>query len=161
MKRFVVVIVVVAALAAFAALWVVGRGGDRGLPTLGEPAGPQARSARIGDIVQNPRAYRDQVVVVEGRIGAVGCVDCGGVIVTDKTWRLPVEPEDPSKFRIPVKQGAAIKVWGVVHVEGAEEEKAEANEGSNEAAEAESEKHEAEEVELGLVEIKARGVEIR
>jgi len=152
MKRLIAVAALLV-LVALAVLWLGGHG-KKGAEVFGEPVAPQAIVARIQDIVQNQQAYRDKIVVAEGRIGAVGCLDCGGVIVTDKTWRLPVEPEDPSKFRIPVKRGAPIKVWGVVHVEGAEE-------GSRETAETESEKHEAEQAELSLVEIKATGVEIR
>lgn len=110
--------------------------GSRGGDVLGKPIDPQAKAVKMGDILENSRAYRDKLVLVEGRIGAVGCGDCGGVIVTDKTWRLPVEPENPSEFRIPVKKGAPIKVWGVVRV------------GAGDA-------------DLGLVQLRARGAEVQ
>lgn len=121
---------------------------------LGKPADPKASPVTISDVLQNPERYKGQLVALEGRIGAVGCLDCGGVIVTDKTWRLPVEPVNSQEFRIPVKQGAPIKAWGIVHVENLGEQKAE-------GGEAKTKEHEAVHAALGLVEVKAYGVEIR
>lgn len=139
---------------ALAGFWVVACQRSADPERLGEPLDPQARAVSISDVLQNPKQYEGQLVVLEGRIGAVGCLDCGGVIVTDKTWRLPVEPVNSQEFRIPVKQGAPIKAWGIVHVEKLGEEKAE-------GGEAMTKEHEARHAALGLVEVKAYGVEIR
>lgn len=62
--------------------------------------------------------WRGKKIVFEGVVGKVGCADCGGVVVVDKTWRIGVEPEDPSKFHIPVRAGAPVKVWGVLEISG-------------------------------------------
>lgn len=82
--------------------------------SFGKPADPQAAAVKMQDLLAKPAEYKGKLVVLEGRIGAVGCTDCGGVLVTDKTYRIPVEPENPSEFKLPVKAGALIKVWGVV-----------------------------------------------
>lgn len=67
--------------------------------------------------------------------------------MVEKTWRVPVEPEDPSKFRIPVKKGAPIRFWGIVQVRGGETEK--------------SREEQSAEAEASQVEIKVKGVELR
>lgn len=139
---------------ALAGFWVVGCQRSAEPERLGEPLDPQARAVSVSDVLGNPERYKGQVVVLEGRIGAVGCLDCGGVIVTDKTWRLPVEPVNSQEFRIPVKQGAPIKIWGIVHVENLGEE-------TGKSGEAMTKEHEARHAELGLVQVKAYGVEIR
>lgn len=162
MKRLIVILAVLA-LAGLAVFWI-GNRGNKGAEVLGKPVDSEAKAVELSDIVQNPAAYRDEIIVTEGRIGALGCVDCGGVIVTDKTWRLSVEPENPQEFRIPLKPGARIKVWGVVHVEGGGEEAEEKSETKHEEEEAgmnESEEHKGEGTELAIVELKARGVEIQ
>lgn len=102
---------------------------------LGDPRPPQLAVTKLEDLLQRPEAFKDKEVAIEGRIGSVGCVDCGGVLVTDRTWRLSVEPENPKAFSIPAKAGARIQAWGLVQVE---QEKGGAT-----------------------VELKARGVEIR
>lgn len=102
---------------------------------LGAPRPAQITATTLEDLLQHPDAFKDKVVAIEGRIGAIGCTDCGGVLVSDKTWRLSVEPEDPKAFSIPAQAGARIQAWGRVQVE---QEKG----GS-------------------FIELKARGVEIR
>ena len=72
-------------------------------------------STTVQQLVQEDR-WHDQKVVFEGAISKIGCVGCGGVIVADKTWRISAEPEDPSRFRIPVRAGAPLKIWGVLRV---------------------------------------------
>ena len=62
--------------------------------------------------------WRGKKIVFEGVVGKVGCADCGGVVVTDKTWRIGVEPDDPSKFHIPARAGAPVKIWGVLEISG-------------------------------------------
>lgn len=82
--------------------------------TFGKPVDPKALSVKMKDLLDKPAEYKGKLVVLEGKIGAVGCVDCGGLIVTDKTYRLPIEPEHSDEFKLPVKTGALIKFWGVV-----------------------------------------------
>lgn len=71
---------------------------------------------RVQDLVEDDKQWRDRDIYFEGAISKIGCGGCGGVIVADKTWRLSVEPADPSQFRIPVKTGARLKIWGVMRV---------------------------------------------
>lgn len=73
--------------------------------------------ATVQEVAQLDK-WRDKKVVFEGTVGKGGCADCGGVVVTDKTWRIGVEPEDPSKFRIPTRPGARLKVWGILGISG-------------------------------------------
>lgn len=84
---------------------------------LGEAPPSGIATVTMAELLQKPEAFRDRPVLVEGRIGSLGCADCGGVLLTDKTWRLSVEPEDPKAFRIPVEQGARLRAWGRLHVE--------------------------------------------
>lgn len=102
---------------------------------LGAPQPAQLPVTALEDLLQRPDAFKGKVVAIQGRIGAVGCTDCGGVLVSDQTWRLSVEPENPKAFSIPAQAGARIQAWGRVQVE---QEKGGA-----------------------FVELKARGVEIR
>lgn len=73
--------------------------------------------ATVQEVAQLDK-WRGKKVVFEGTVGKGGCTDCGGVVVSDKTWRIGVEPEDPSKFRIPARAGARLKVWGVLEISG-------------------------------------------
>ena len=73
--------------------------------------------ASVQEVAQLDK-WRDKKVVFEGTVGKGGCTDCGGVVVSDKTWRIGVEPEDSSKFRIPPRAGARLKVWGTLGISG-------------------------------------------
>lgn len=89
----------------------------RGQSTLGQPMDRTAQTVKLAELMEHPNAYQGKLVRVEGRIGKGGCVDCGGVLLADKTWRLSVEPEDPKAFTIPTRTGARLVAWGVVSVE--------------------------------------------
>ena len=85
---------------------------------LGSVQSPESYApATIQDLAQLDK-WRDKKIVFEGVVGQVGCADCGGVVVTDKTWRIGVEPEDPGKFKIPARAGARLKTWGVLEISG-------------------------------------------
>ncbi len=71
--------------------------------------------ANVQDLAEGDK-WKDQKVLFEGTIAKLGCAGCGGVIIADKTWRISAEPEDPSKFRIPVRTGARLRIWGVLSV---------------------------------------------
>lgn len=77
-------------------------------------------------------------------------MDCGGVTVVDKTWRISVEPQDPSIFRIPANTGSKIRAWGIILVGGGEE-------GEQGEEVGQKEQEESEETEVVF---KAKGVEI-
>lgn len=81
-------------------------------PVLGPAKAPEGyAAATLPDLAQND-SLEGKLVMFEGRINKVGCQGCGGVILAEKTWRLACEPGDPSKFKIPVKTGALVRVWG-------------------------------------------------
>ncbi|MDX2093035.1 MAG: hypothetical protein SFX73_34650 [Kofleriaceae bacterium] len=82
-----------------------------GLPT--PPAG--YASTTVEELVRD-EGLGGQRVFFEGAIAKFGCLGCGGVIAADKTWRISIEPEDPSQFRIPVRSGVRIRVWGVLQI---------------------------------------------
>lgn len=85
---------------------------------LGEQKVPEGyTTATVQQLVEEDR-WRDQKVVFDGAISKLGCTGCGGVIVADKTWRLSTEPADPGKFRIPVRAGGRLRVWGVLRITG-------------------------------------------
>lgn len=85
---------------------------------LGSVQSPESYSpATVQEVAQLDK-WRGKKIVFEGVVGKVGCADCGGVVVTDKTWRIGVEPDDPSKFHIPTRAGARLKVWGVLEISG-------------------------------------------
>lgn len=107
-------------------------------PPLGAPMPSNTPSATIEQVTKD-KSFVGRTVAVEGRVGGVGCADCGGVLVTDKTWRLLVEPQDKTKFQIPPNSGARVRVWGVVDVEDDEGEEHEAKEAAGGEAQ---EKHE-------------------
>ncbi len=85
---------------------------------LGSVQSPESYSSATVQEVAQLDKWRGKRIVFEGVVGKAGCADCGGVVVTDKTWRIGVEPEDPSKFHIPVRAGARLKVWGVLEISG-------------------------------------------
>ena len=128
---------------------------------LGEAAPAGIERATLEEILQDKAGYAGKVVLIEGRAGGLGCADCGGILVTDRTWRMLVEPENPSLFRIEPRKAVPVRAWGVVRVEGSEaEEGAEAEEaGDREAAEEGDAAHAKLHQDLGNVELKARGVE--
>lgn len=130
---------------------------------LGDPVPAGTERVTLQEIQQNKATYAGRTVVIEGRVGGIGCADCGGVLVTEGTWRLLVEPMDKQRFRIEPKAGARVRAWGLVKVEG-EEEEHEGNGGHHEEGEKHEEEpedpaHETLHVELGNVELKAHGVE--
>lgn len=130
--------------------------GEKNKP-LGEPVPATATKVTIQQVVED-RSLVGKTVVLEGRVGGVGCVDCGGVLVTDKTWRVLVEPEDKTRFQIPANSGARVRVWGVVEIEndeGEEHEEGEAHEEAGEDAEAHAKLHK----ELDNIALEAKGVE--
>lgn len=90
-------------------------------PPLGAPIPTNTPTATIEQVTKD-KSLVGRTVAVEGRVGGVGCADCGGVLVTDKTWRLLVEPQDKTKFQIPANSGARVRVWGVVEIEDEEGE---------------------------------------
>lgn len=143
---------------SFAALLAVGGGTQ---PTmLGDPPPAGIERASLQTILQDKARFAGKTVLIEGRAGGIGCADCGGILVTDETWRMLVEPEDPSRFRIEPRQGVRVRAWGIVDVEGAEGE----GEGKAEAAEHEEGEendpaHAKLHQDLGHVELEARGVE--
>lgn len=133
-------------------LSVLGCAKDGDNKPLGTPAPANTPTATIEQLVSD-KSLIGKTVVIEGTVGGVGCADCGGVLVTDKTWRILVEPEDTTKFKIPAHSGAKIRAWGVVRVddeEGEEKEKA----GGAKKAEAGEKKPE-----VASIALKARGVE--
>lgn len=83
---------------------------------LGEPTMPQGYAAATVQQLAEEDRWKDQKVAFDGSISKVGCEGCGGVIIADKTWRISCEPADPGKFKIPVRTGAPLRVWGVLHV---------------------------------------------
>lgn len=85
---------------------------------LGSVESPESYSPAIVQEVAQTDKWRGKKIVFEGVVGKVGCADCGGVVVTDKTWRIGVEPDDPSKFHIPARAGAPVKIWGVLEISG-------------------------------------------
>lgn len=130
---------------------------------LGSPMPANTPSATIEQVTKD-KSFIGRTVAVEGRVGGVGCADCAGVLVTDKTWRLLVEPEDKTKFQIPANSGARVRVWGTVVVENDEAEEGEKKEGT--AGEAHKKKegeggdaHAKLHQELDNVALKATGVE--
>lgn len=94
---------------------------------LGPHTPPEGYAATTVQQLAEDDRLKDQNVLFTGTVNKVGCAGCGGVIVADKTWRISCEPADPSKFKIPVRIGKAIKVWGVLRVtdDGFREVKAE------------------------------------
>lgn len=124
---------------------------DKKLP-LGRPMPADTPTATIEQVTKD-KSFIGRTVAVEGRVGGVGCTDCAGVLVTDKTWRLLVEPEDKTKFQIPANSGARIRVWGFVVVENDDAEEGEGTEG--EGGDAHAKLHQ----ELDNVALKAIGVE--
>ena len=85
---------------------------------LGSVQSPESYSPATVREVAELDTWRDRKIVFDGIVGKGGCADCGGVVVTDRTWRIGVEPVDPSKFRIPARAGARLKVWGVLEISG-------------------------------------------
>lgn len=129
------------------------KAGEKKRP-LGEPVPATATMVTIQQVVED-RSLIGKTVVIEGRVGGVGCGDCGGVLVTDKTWRVLVEPEDKTRFQIPADNGARIRVWGVVEIEDDEGEEHEEGEEAGADAEAHAKLHK----ELDNIALEARGVE--
>ena len=81
-------------------------------PVLGAPKAPEGyATTTLAELAQND-SWKGKPVTFDGTINKVGCQGCGGVILAEKTWRLSCEPGDPSKFKIPVKTGALVRVWG-------------------------------------------------
>lgn len=108
------------ATAAVVVGMALGSASCRSKPTggqvLGLAAPPEGYApVTVQELVEGNR-WQDQRVLFEGTISAVGCVGCGGVIIADRTWRVSTEPEDPSQFKIPVRPGARLRVWGVLRV---------------------------------------------
>ena len=132
-------------------LSVLGCAKDGDNKPLGTPAPANTPTATIEQLVSD-KSLIGKTVVIEGTVGGVGCADCGGVLVTDKTWRILVEPEDTTKFKIPAHSGAKIRAWGVVQVDDEEgEEKAKTGDKKAEGGEKKPE--------VASIALKARGVE--
>lgn len=85
---------------------------------LGEQKVPEGYTPTTVEKLVNEDRWKGQKVFFEGSISKIGCAGCGGVIIADKTWRISTEPANPSKFTIPVKTGAPLRVWGVLSVTG-------------------------------------------
>lgn len=85
---------------------------------LGSVQSPESYSPATVQEVAQLDTWRDRKIVFDGIVGKGGCADCGGVVVTDRTWRIGVEPADPSRFRIPARAGARLKIWGVLEISG-------------------------------------------
>lgn len=83
---------------------------------LGEEKVPQGYMTTTVEQLVNEDWWKGQKVFFEGSISKIGCAGCGGVIIADKTWRISTEPANPSKFTIPVKTGAPLRIWGVLSV---------------------------------------------
>lgn len=113
---------------------------------LGAPVPADAEKTTIEAVLKDTARYAGRVIAIEGQVGGIGCADCGGVLVTDKTWRMLVEPEDKEKFKIEPRPGARIRAWGVLGVE--------ASEGEKKPGDAPAEPKTA-----ATLELKARGVE--
>lgn len=95
---------------------------DKDAKQLGVHMPPDVERATIEAVLKDTKRYAGRVIAIEGQVGGVGCADCGGVLVTDKTWRMLVEPEDKEQFRIEPRAGARIRAWGVVGVESSEQQ---------------------------------------
>lgn len=72
-------------------------------------------TATVEQIVKDDR-LGNQKVLFEGVVSQIGCADCGGVIIADKTWRISAEPEDPGKFQIPARAGTRLRIWGILRI---------------------------------------------
>ena len=85
-------------------------------PVLGPAKAPDSyATTTLSELAQNDN-WKGKPAIFDGTISKVGCQGCGGVILAEKTWRLSCEPSDPSKFKIPVKTGALVRVWGKLTV---------------------------------------------
>ena len=69
----------------------------------------------LPDLVKTEQ-FKDMKVQFDAVVSKVGCVGCGGVTMVDKTWRISVCPEEPSKLKIPTTAGARVRIWGVLTI---------------------------------------------
>ena len=69
----------------------------------------------LPDLVKTEQ-FKDRQVQFEAVVSKVGCVGCGGVTMVDKTWRISVCPEEPSKLKIPTTAGTRVRIWGVLTI---------------------------------------------
>lgn len=72
-------------------------------------------AATLPDLVKTDQ-FKDKKVQFEAVVSKVGCVGCGGVTMVDKTWRISVCPEEPSKLKIPTTAGTRVRIWGVLTI---------------------------------------------
>jgi hypothetical protein len=126
---------------------------------LGDPPPGGVEAVSIQVLLRDQARYAGRTVVIEGRVGGVGCVDCGGILVTEGTWRLPVEPADKQAFRIPARAGARLRVWGVLEVEAPKPEGHAENGEPHAEGEKKDADHDRTHESFGRVELKASGLE--
>ena len=69
----------------------------------------------LPDLVKTEQ-FKDKKVQFDAVVSKVGCVSCGGVTMVDKTWRISVCPEVPSKLKIPTTAGTRVRIWGVLTI---------------------------------------------
>jgi hypothetical protein len=80
------------------------------------PASADAYAATtLPDLVKTEQ-FKDKKVQFDAVVSKVGCVGCGGVTMVDKTWRISVCPEEPSKLKIPTTAGTRVRIWGVLTI---------------------------------------------
>lgn len=103
---------------AFATVGCARSGEAEAGPVLGPAKAPEGYTTTTVQELAKDDSWKGKPVMFEGTINKVGCGDCGGVVLADKTWRISCEPADPSKFKIPVKRGAVVRVWGKLSIDG-------------------------------------------
>lgn len=72
-------------------------------------------STTLPDLVKTEQ-FKDRKVRFDAVVSKVGCAGCGGVTMVDKTWRISVCPEEPSKLEIPRTAGTRVRIWGVLTI---------------------------------------------
>jgi outer membrane protein assembly factor BamB len=79
------------------------------------PKGELPKIGRVGDILANPSEFKDQEVIVEGKI-ITECPSGCWFTLDDGTGTVYVDL-NPSNLVIPQKRGAEAKVYGKVVIE--------------------------------------------
>lgn len=113
MKQYVVAALACVALVGAAALPSISEAAQGGSSAPAPADGYTA--TKLVDLVKTDQ-FKDQKVQFEAVVSKVGCVGCGGVTMVDKTWRISVCPEEPSKTTIPTTAGTRLRIWGVLTV---------------------------------------------
>jgi hypothetical protein len=109
-------------IGTFACFALVGAAAFTSRAVAAQGSGPSSPASADGyaattlpDLVKTDQ-FKDKKVQFEAVVSKVGCVGCGGVTMVDKTWRISVCPEEPSKLTIPTTAGTRVRIWGVLSI---------------------------------------------